>query len=217
VLYEMLTGRRAFDGEDVSDTLANVLKMQPDWDALPPDLSPAIRALLEGCLTKDRGLRVADASTALFVIDRNTALAATPGAPRLTTAAPPPVWRRAAAMAGVALAGAVVVSTGAWLVTRRSPPPVTRFVVPPPENVRFETGGRPGTSAMISPDGRTLAFTAEDTAGRNLIWVQPLDSLMAQPLAGTDGAEFPFWSPDSRFIGYFAQNKLLKIAVGGGR
>ena len=76
VLYEMLTGKRPFDGEDVSDTLANVLKIDPDWSALPSEIPPAIRTLLQSCLTKDRRRRVADISTALFVLEKAASLAA---------------------------------------------------------------------------------------------------------------------------------------------
>ena len=86
-----------------------------------------------------------------------------------------------------------------------------------PENTNFVTSNAlPATSVAISPDGRTLAFTARDAAGKTLLWVRPIDSLTAQPLAGTDNAALPFWSPDSRFIAYTASGKLLKIAVGGG-
>jgi eukaryotic-like serine/threonine-protein kinase len=89
-------------------------------------------------------------------------------------------------------------------------------LVTPPDGNAFVTGARPGTSAAISPDGRTLAFTARDTSGKILIWLRPIGALTAQPLAGTDEAQFPFWSPDSRFVGYFIQDRLMKIAATGG-
>jgi Tol biopolymer transport system component len=93
---------------------------------------------------------------------------------------------------------------------------VTRFFVSPPENATFVSGAGPGAIAAISPDGRKLAFTARDAAGKTLLWVRPIDALTAQPLVGTDDAQRPFWSPDSRFIAYFVIGKLLKIAASGG-
>ena len=86
----------------------------------------------------------------------------------------------------------------------------------PPEKTTFVTFNRVGTSVVISPDGSKLAFTARDASGKVLLWVRPIDSLTAQPLPGTDEAAYPFWSPDSRFVAYFAQEKLLKIAASGG-
>ena len=87
VLYEMLTGKRPFDGEDVSDTLANVLKIDPDWSALPSEIPPAIRTLLQSCLTKDRRRRVADISTALFVLEKGASLAPPAGTVSASAAA----------------------------------------------------------------------------------------------------------------------------------
>ena len=86
----------------------------------------------------------------------------------------------------------------------------------PPEKTTFVTFKRTATSVVISPDGSKLAFTARDASGKVLLWIRPIDALTAQPLPGTDAAAHPFWSPDSRFIGYFAQQKLLKIAASGG-
>ena len=121
VLYEMLTGKRPFDGEDVSDTLANVLKIEPDWSALPSAIPPAIRTLLQSCLTKDRRRRVADISTALFVLDKGASLAPPGGiasAPPLTRR---PLWRRIAAVTVGALVTAAVWRL-TWFATRPAPP-----------------------------------------------------------------------------------------------
>src|SRR5258706_6083607 len=107
-------------------------------------------------------------------------------------------------------------ATAWWSASRPTTPSVTRFFVLPPDNSTFVTSSRTGTSVSVSPDGNKLAFTARDASGKVLLWIRPIDSLTAQPLPSTDGAAFPFWSPDSRFIAYFAQQKLLKIAASGG-
>jgi Tol biopolymer transport system component len=98
----------------------------------------------------------------------------------------------------------------------RSTPRVTRFFVLPPEKATFAINAQRAAGGVISPDGRTLAFTARDATGKILLWVRALDSLVAQPLAGTDGAASPFWSPDSRFLAYFTPGRLMKVAATGG-
>ena len=111
VFYEMLTGRRAFQGEDVSDTLATVLKGEPDWNALPSNVPAAVRALIQGCLRKDRKERIGDISTALFLLGQPHAVAAgCTGQP----AAPPPVWRRAMLVAAGVLIGAAIAAAMLW-------------------------------------------------------------------------------------------------------
>jgi eukaryotic-like serine/threonine-protein kinase len=102
-----------------------------------------------------------------------------------------------------------------YLLRARSPA-VTRFIVAPPEGTTFFVSGRKATGAAISPDGLKLAFTARDASGKALLWVRSLDSVTAQPLTATDNASFPFWSPDSRFIGYSTPGKFMKIAASGG-
>jgi len=218
VLYEMLTGKRAFEADDVSDTMALVLKGEPEWSALPSELPPSIRTLILACLEKDRRQRVADISSALFVLGHQADLAPPVVAPAPLSIPTPrvPAWRRIAAVAAFALTTAAVTAAGMWFATRPEASSVARFFVSPPENATFLMGGRSATSVVISPDGRMLAFTARDAASKVMLWVRPIDSLTAQPLAGTDDAQFPFWSPDSRFIGYFTQDKLLKIAASGG-
>ena len=105
-------------------------------------------------------------------------------------------------MAGLAIFG--------YLRRAPKPPRVVRFEVAiPPNLISIDT-------PRISPDGQTLAFNATDTEGKNQIWIRPLNALVAQPLAGTEGTTRPFWSPDSRFLGFFAGGKLKKIDVGGG-
>jgi eukaryotic-like serine/threonine-protein kinase len=194
VLFEMLTGKRAFEADDISDTLALVLKGEPDWNALPADLSKSIRTLIRACLEKDRRQRIGDISSALFVLTHQADLTPPVVAPVQQPITVPrrPVWRRITVVVGLALAIAALSGAGVWLATRPEAPAAARFFVSPPENVTVVTGGRPATSAVISPDGRMLAFTARDGAGKVTLWVRPIDSLTAQPLAGTDNAQGPF-------------------------
>ena len=203
VLYEMLTGQRPFDGASASDTMAAVLTAEPDWKALPAESTFPVRTLLRGCLEKDPRHRIADISAALFVLRHQATATPIDG---LTSA---PVSRRLTYLAvGAALIGAV---TLAWRTFDRPPPdhPAVRVALAPPDGT--EDFGR---SAAVSPDGRWLTFIAW-TDGRQMLWVRALNALESQPLAGTEDASYPFWSPDSRHIGFFAGGKLKTIDAKG--
>jgi Tol biopolymer transport system component/predicted Ser/Thr protein kinase len=207
VLYEMLTGRQVFLGETISDTLAAVLRADLDWTALPPDTPASIRRLLRRCLERDRKRRMPDIAVARLELDEPPDVAAQLAAPpRRRTLLP---W---------AIAALLFAST-AWLALApwRTAAPETgiRFTLPPPPKAVF-TPILPGSGGIaISPDGRTLAFVASQE-GRPQLWVRRLDSLDGRPLPGTDNATRPFWSPDNRFLGFFADSKLKKIEVAGG-
>jgi eukaryotic-like serine/threonine-protein kinase len=217
VLFEMLTGKRAFDGEDVSDTLAAVLRGEPDWNAFPPDVPGHVRAIVRQCVVRDRKVRIPDIAVARFMLDQ-------PPADAATAARPAPAGNRAQRSARIwqIAAGLLLLTTiagaSAWYSVRSVPRPVTRFLVLPPDNGVFTaaTANRVGASAAISPDGSKLALTVRDSAGKVQLWIRPIDSLAAQPLAGTEGAAYPFWSPDSRFIGYSTPGRLMKVAANGG-
>src|SRR5262245_42526070 len=157
VLFEMLTGTKAFDAEDVSETLAAVLMRDPDWSRLPADLPTSIHTMLQRCLERDRRRRMGDIAGALLAMDDS--LVATRRTPVTTTSEAPRLWPRMTmvAMAGV-LAGALVASAAVWRMTRPAVGVDTvRFQVSPPSKAEFFTV-QPSTFA-ISPDGRTLAFT----------------------------------------------------------
>ena len=164
VLYEMLTGRRAFDGEDTSDTLASVLKTDPDWTALPADVPLAIRTLIQRCLAKDRRQRIADMSVASFVLTEKASLESAPASPASTPASGVS-WRKRVVPAAAVIATALVVGVGAW---KLAPSPleerVARFSLTLPEGQQF-----PATSRMVialSPDGEQLAYVAGSTLVR---------------------------------------------------
>ena len=212
VLYEMLTGKRAFDGEDMVDVLGAVARLDPNWEALSSDVPPSIRTLLHGCLVKDRRKRIADIAAALFVLDHQTGLAAAAEGP--AQAGPHvlarPLWRRVVTPVAAALVASTVVGAGVWFATRPVPPTQAsvRFQIPPP-------GASAAEMFTLSPDGRSLAFIA-NTGGPNQLWVRPMDALDSRALAGTNDATYPFWSPDGASLGFFAQGKLKKIAIAGG-
>ena len=211
VLFEVLTGRRPFDGEDMTEVLGAVVRLEPHWDALPLDVPPAIRTLLHSCLTKDPRQRVADISIALFVLDKAASLAA----PVVMTSAASPAsaaprgrlaWMTALAVAAVIAAMLFAVPTVRHL--RETLPPETRTEIVTPATDQ-------PTSFALSPDGRQIVFVAS-ADGASRLWLRSLATTTAQPLAGTEGATFPFWSPDGRSIGFFAGSALKRLEVSGG-
>jgi Tol biopolymer transport system component len=220
VLYEMLTGRRAFKGEDVSETLASVLKDTLPMDVLPTATPPRLRRLIERCLERDLKNRLRDIGEARVKITRIESSAsdteATSGVVDRPVAAASAMARLLPwAVAGIAMIAAFAMGM-AWF-RAAVPAPVAMFVIPPQENLTITAGSRAGASVpVISPDGRTVAFTARDTSGKQLLWLRPIDSLTAFPLAGTDNAAYPFWSPDSRFLAYAITGKLMRVGVTGG-
>jgi Tol biopolymer transport system component len=195
MLFEMVTSRQLFHGEDVSETLAAVIKQEPPWERVPMQ----VRRLLQSCLEKNPKRRLRDIGDAWRLLDD-----AQPSTPARARSWLP--WSAAALFAIVA----ALAFWGAW---RASPLPLEpkQFQLPLPDNSDI---GR----FIVSPDGRWIAFTAAGADGIWRLWVRAVDSLEMHPLRGTDGADraSPFWSPDSRFIGFVAAGKLKKIAVSGG-
>ena len=215
VLYEMLTARRPFDGEDISDTLASVLRSEPDWSALPADLPPAIVVLMRRCLVKDRRRRIADASVAHFVLSEERSLSPRETAPRLTAplAIRPSIWRRALPVVSGSLVTAIGVMGIAWFAAPSRPATViTRFSVPLAERQAFTGTGR--QAIAISPDGTRVVFGA---SGR--LYLRRMDSLESQVIAGTDlGNTNPVFSPDGQSVAFWSQtdSTLRRLSVSGG-
>ncbi len=219
VLYECLTGRRAFPGESVSDTLSAIVADEPDWSALPPSLPPRVRDLLRRCLQKDLRKRLHDISDARLELED---VQATP-APASTETVPTAVVRGAsrrpqpwAWLAAGALLGAAVAA--ALLLSRRPPgtlPPSPRLqaVLSLPEGVRLLGGGRP--SVALSPDGATVVFRGSQS-GTPRLYRRRLDGSEAVALAGTEGGLNPFFSPDGEWIGFFTLTELKKVPLSGG-
>ncbi|MEP6962076.1 MAG: protein kinase, partial [Acidobacteriota bacterium] len=208
VLYEMLTGKRAFLGGTTPDVLEAVVKNDPDWSALPADTPSAVRQLLRRCLTKDRKQRLQAIGEARIVLEpqsvEQVAAALEPKRVLSVTQRRRWLWPTLAAM--FALAAVVL----AFLYFRQVPPMerTLRYPVPAPEKSVFQ-------SLAVSPDGRSVAVAAE-TNGKRELWLHAMDSVETRAMPGTDGAAYPFWSPDSRFIAFFAQGRLKKVAASGG-
>ena len=211
VWFEMLTGRRAFEGEAISDVLAKVIEREPDWAALPSSTPPRVRELLRRCLRKDPKTRLQAIGDARVQLDEwfSGATEDTPAAgatgPRVHRGV-----RVASIAAALSLAIVAALAISAALYFRRLIPEraVTRFEIPTPPT-------SDPVSFALSADGRQLAFVA-DSEGAPRLWVRNLDQVTAQPLAGTEGASYPFWSPDGRAIGFFADRKLKRIDLGSG-
>jgi Tol biopolymer transport system component len=212
LLYEMLTGARAFDGDDVTEMIAAVVKSTPDWSKLPADVPPPIVTLIQRCLEKDRKSRIGDIAVARFLLADHATLgivaAASPSSPPRAASGVALPWAVAGVMTMVAaMAGALYLRQPA-----PAPAEVARFEFTLPDDAAF------GGQISIAPDGRTIAFSA--TGGgeaRRRLWVRDLGSVQARPLAGTEGTvEGLFWLPDSQTLVFSAGGKLKKIVVSGG-
>jgi len=202
VLYEMLTGQRAFPGETPGDILAAVIRAEPDWRKLPADTPPGIRRLLRRCLQKDRNRRLQTAGDARIEIDE------APNEPKLDAPAPPSGVQSPHRLRWTALALVTLILALAAVWIRR---PVSTAPLLP--EVRLELSTRPTNepvSLAISPDGQKIVYVAGSEA-LSPLWIRSLDSASARSMAGTEGATYPFWSPNSRSVGFFAQGRLKRI------
>jgi len=200
VLYEMLSGKRLFQGETTTETLAAVIEREPRWEQVPAQA----RALLRRCLEKDPKRRLRDIGEAMVWLE---------SPPASLSASPQAAKNRLWPVASAVLFAATTVL--AFFYFRQSAPAApadtVRFEIPQPDSTGFSD------TFSVSPDGRKLAFIA-GTAGRPpQLWVRSLDTVDARPLAGTETVSgLPFWSPDSRYIVYYVQGKLEKIEASGG-
>ena len=210
VLWEMLTGKRLFEGETISHTLADVLRGEIDCSKLPANTPPSIRDLIGRCLERNPRSRLRDIGEARVLIERGPGAAGATAEP----SRPAPRWRAMAPWIAAAFFCAAAGVFASLLWGGRRPEPVVRFLVPQPP----KTTVLPFDLPSISPDGRHLALTAAGQAdgGPHMLWVRPMDSVEVRPLPGTEGAFLPFWSPDSRWIAFTANGKLLKVSAGGG-
>jgi len=215
VLFELLAGRQAFGAPDVAETLAAVLRSEPEWQALPAHLHPRLRELLERCLEKTVNRRYQDIGDVRVDLERLLAdpqgLIVQPRAAALGTAPRP----AGALVAGAFVLGLLVAGAGAglslWLASP-APAPVTRFVHALPDNQQFRNNGRP--LLAVSPDGSTLAYVANGQ-----IWTRAIDAFESYPVPGADDDPSGlFFAPDGRWIGYWSgtDSQLKKVAVGGG-
>jgi eukaryotic-like serine/threonine-protein kinase len=213
VLYEMLTGQRAYGGKDVADTLAFIITKEPDWNALPADTPVAVRRLLRRCLHKDRKRRLADIADARLEID--DAVAST----RETRPAVSPfaAWRLVLAGTVAGLIIGVTTIAVVWngrLAHTPTTGVVARLVIALPPGDRLGVA-LDRSRLAISHDGSRVAFVAS-RAGTEQLFLRAMNSLETVPLAGTENAYSPFFSPDGQWIAFFAEDKLKKVSVAGG-
>ncbi len=214
VLYEMATARSAFAGKTKASLIASILSAEPTpISALQPMTPPALERLVRGCLAKDpeeRWQTAHDVKLQLRAIAEGGSLS---GLPAPVSARRKTRERLAWSAAGLMTLLALVLAFG-YFQRAPSQAHAIRAYIKPASNSSFVFAGA-ASGFALSPDGRRLAYVATTPEGKALLWVRPLESLQAQPLAGTEGASYPFWSPDSRFIGFFAGGKLKKIEASG--
>jgi Tol biopolymer transport system component len=221
VFYEMLSGRQAFAGDTITDVIAAVVTRQPEWSDLPSTMPPRIRALIARCLQKDPSKRLPHIGVARLEIDDPDAdplaVATTDATGRGSRARTTVPW--ALAVVGLATAGAL----GGLMLRHREAATfgAVRFALTTAGDVTFghnvngRGSGPPAPQFAPSPDGRIIAYVAYKAGQSPELWIRRLDESFARVLPGTDDASFPFWSPDSRFIAFFAQGKLKTIDIGG--
>jgi Tol biopolymer transport system component len=214
VLYELLCGRPAFEGEDITEILAAVVKTEPDWSRLPEGTQPAIRILLRRCLQKDRRQRFHDAADIRIEIEE--ALAAPLTAVAATAAPAIKVWRERIAWPVVAGVLALTAIALASVLVLRGPKPQQLMSLSAEIGANATLNTNYGPSAILSPDGTRLAIVASGADQKSRVYVRSLDQLQATALSGTEGARDPFFSADGQWIGFFAEGKLKKISAQGG-
>ena len=211
VLYEMLTGMKAFPGEDVSEMLAAVIKSEPDWNVLPAGLDPRVLNLLGRCLRKDRKNRrqsIGDVRVEIQEILDEPA-----GASAGQAVAVSPSSRARERIAWGILVAALVTGMAAWWLARPGPPLVARLALPLQEDHRLAVD----RGMAISPDGRNIVYVARSSNGGDYrLYMRPMNQFHATALRDTEGAQSPFFSPDGQWVGFVAQGELKKVSISGG-
>jgi eukaryotic-like serine/threonine-protein kinase len=210
VLYEMLTGKKAFPGDSVADTLAAVIKEEPDWSRLPSFTPARVRGLLQRCLKKDAKQRLQAIGDARVAIDEIVA-----GSPEDTSLVVSRGTRPWVAWSACAVACTMALTVAFAHFRENSPaqPRVVRFQIPLPENPVLQTTG----AFAVSPDGQQLVFPAVGPDGVSRLWVRALDSLEVRALQGTESSDaLAFWAPNSHFVAFSSAGKLKKVNVSGG-
>ena len=204
VLYELLTGRQLFHGDNLTEVLASVVKDQPDLTRVPFQ----VRRLLAACLEKDPNKRLRDIGDVWKLLDDPPVAKPETHAQLARSRASGHAWAAVTALVLLALVPANVIH---W---RESPPAlrdVVQFQIAAPEKSRFDN-----SAPSLSPDGRKVVFAGATEDGICHLWVRSLDTLDSKIIADVQGAPFPFWSPDSRYVGYFDRGKLRKVESSGG-
>ncbi len=212
MLFEMTTGKRAFEGKTQASLVGQILALEPPpVTALQPDAPPALARVVRLCLEKDPDERFQCAH------DLKLQLQGLHETPRAKPAEAEARSRRPALTIALASGLALAIAVAAYFgYAALQPQPVYRSTLAPPDKTSYVSTLTVSGPAVVSPDGKKIAFLARDDKGGMQLYVRSLSSLTAQPLAGTVNATYPFWSADSRNIGFFAEGKLKRIDAGGG-
>jgi eukaryotic-like serine/threonine-protein kinase len=215
VLYEMAMGKRAFEGKSQISVASSILEKDPDpISASKPSTPPAFDYLVAACLAKDREDRFQSAHDVRLQLKGISQSPQTPVA-----AAPVQLPRTFVPRALLAVAVVLLAAAGIlfYLAERANSPTLSvRAYIPPPPGTAFRASGFDAGPVVVSPDGKTLSFSAVDDKGRTNLWLRPLDAQQATMLPSTEDAATPFWSPDSRYLAFVADRKLKTISVSGG-
>src|SRR5262249_48309528 len=213
VLYEMLTGKAAFCGEDVTEILASVVKSEPNWSLLPAATPAPIRTLLRRCLQKDTKRRLDSAAVVRLEIDEALTTPASETSPLVVSAPAKPLWRHIGSIMALALLAAAIGGAGVWSMRPSAlPPTVARFSFALPEGQQFTGTSR--AVVAISPNGRELVYVANSR-----LYLRSISELEARAIPGTEikeGIANPVFSPDGQSIAFYADNTLKRFAVAGG-
>ena len=213
VLFEMLTGHRAFQGEDISLTLADVMRADPAWKGLPEGLSPSLATYLRRCFEKDPRQRVRDIGDVRLALEGGFAASSWTGEGTPATGSEPKslIWQRVVPIVGTGIASAIVAGLAITTLTRDGPRPVVRFV----EDLGGRLDQASGPLLSLSPDGTKLAYAVDGSEGPRL-YVRAFDQRAAIAIEGTKGATNLFWSPDGEWVGFQNENALYKVSLAGG-
>jgi serine/threonine-protein kinase len=211
VLFEMLTGKRAFDGTDATEMIAAVVRGEPEWSLLPNGTTPRLRTLLERCLAKDPGRRLRDIGDVRYELER---VLEQPPVEKPATVGRSPFWQSALLYAAALLAGAGIAGYGVWTLRQEPARLMARFSVMLPADQQFTNTGR--HVVAISPDGSRIAYSAN-----NQLFMRAIDQLEPVPVRGTSGVgngsgRNPFFSPDGQWLGFWQDGEIKKVPVNGG-
>ena len=211
VLFEMLTGNRAFEGETVTDTIASVLKSEPEWDLLPPSIPSTIRFLMSRCLQKEAAKRLQHIDGARILIEEalSGATAVSPTGATIKT----PFWKRAIPWSMAGVMAVIAISLAFWSSPQPVPQLLTKVTFSPPADAPLIYNV--GFQLAISPDGRKIVYQAQLGAETQL-YLRDLDDFIVRPLGGTEEGATPFFSPDGLSVAFTAGRQVKRVPIMGG-